>query len=828
MTNPDLRPLVLITGAAGNLGQTLAQSLGDGYRVVGLDRKAQNTSFTVLQADFATAASIELALHKLRDAFGGRIASVVHLVAYFDFSNSDDPRYRSVNVEGTRHLLRSLQAFEVEQFIYASTMLVHAPCRPGERIDESQPIDPRWAYPKSKAAAEEAVLQEHGRIPCVNLRLAGVYDDQTLVPTMAQQFARIYERDMQSYFYSGSTLVGQAMLHREDMLDAFRRTIDRRAVLPGETAILVGEADAIGYDALQDRLGALMHGVAEWPTVRVPKAVAAAGLWAQAQLEPVIPDAIDKGAAPFVRPFMAEMADDHYALDTRRARDMLGWEPHHSFKDELPRLVQALKDDPPGWYQRNGVTPPQWVTAASAAGEDPEALRQRHQQQFTAELSDNRWPHFVNIALGSWLFTQPLLINVQEPMLRWGEMLLGVLLMVFATAALSQRGTAARWVCAGIGAVVMAIPFLFNTGNAAAYLSDTLVGALIFGFAVCTKPEPGPSALAALTGPDIPPGWSYNPSAWTQRLPIIATALVGLFVARYLAAYQLGHIPHVWDPFFEGSLTDPQNGTEEVITSAVSKAWPVSDAAVGGYTYLLEILTGLVGAKARWRTMPWLVVLFGLMIAPLGITSIFFVIIQPIVIGTWSIVALIGVAAILVQIPYSLDELIATLQFVRRRVQAGRNGFTVFFRGDTDTVPTGSGDARTAADEFNQGPGAVLRNMLAGGVNLPWNLGLAALIGLALLFTRLWPGVDGNLAHAHHVIGSLVLTVVSISAAEVARPVRWLNVLLGAGLMASPFLFAGNTAALLVSLVAGAALMALSIRRGSVHQRYGTWDRVIG
>jgi hypothetical protein len=77
--------------------------------------------------------------------------------------------------------------------------------------------------------------------------------------------------------------------------------------------------------------------------------------------------------------------------------------------------------------------------------------------------------------------------------------------MVFATVALSQRGTAARWVCAGIGTLVMAIPFLFNTGNAAAYLSDSLVGALIFGFAVALKPEPGPSALAALT-------WAGHPS----------------------------------------------------------------------------------------------------------------------------------------------------------------------------------------------------------------------------------------------------------------------------------------------------------------------------
>jgi hypothetical protein len=116
---------------------------------------------------------------------------------------------------------------------------------------------------------------------------------------------------------------------------------------------------------------------------------------------------------------------------------------------------------------------------------------------------------------------------------------------------------------------------------------------------------------------------------------------------------------------------------------------------------------------------------------------------------------------------------------------------------------------------------------MAGGVNLPWNLALAALIGLALLFTRLWPGVEGNLAHAHHVIGALVLTVVSIAAAEVARPARWLNLPLGAALMATPFMFPGDTAALLVSLVAGAALMALSIRRGSIHERYGAWDRVI-
>lgn len=823
---PDARPIVLITGATGNLGRSLGEALGGDYRIVGLDRKAEGADIPVFEADFTSDDAVELALGKFGDTFGKRIASVIHLVAYFDFTGEDNPLYQSVNVEGTQRLLRALQDFDVEQFIYASTMLVHAPCSPGEHINEHQPIGPRWAYPRSKAAAEEAIRAEHGGIPYVILRLAGVYDEHSLVPTLAQQMARIYERDFQSHFYSGSTLVGQAMLHRDDMLDAFRRAVDRRDVLPSETEILIGERDAIGYDALQDALGRLIHGEDDWQTLQVPKPVAAAGAWAQGKLEPAIPDAIDQGEAPFIKPFMVAMADDHYALDIRCARDLLGWEPRHRLKDELPGLVASLKNDPADWYETNHVTPPAWLSKAEELGKDPEKLRARHESQIRTEHSDNRWAHFVNMALATWLITQPLLIDVEEPLLRWSEAVLGTMLVFCAALALSWRAPWARWLCAGIGALVMAVPFLFSTANAAAYLSDTLVGALIFGFAVCTKPEPGPSAIAALTGPATPPGWSYNPSDWTQRLPIIALALIGLYVSRYLAAYQLGHIPHVWDPFFTGSPADPRNGTEEIITSWVSEAWPVSDAAVGGYTYLLEILTGIVGSRMRWRTMPWLVVMFGLMIAPLGITSIAFIIIQPVLIGTWSTIAMIGAAAVLVQIPYSLDELLATLQFLHRRAKAGQNWLRVLLVGGTDEMGERR-DADRSVDEFDRSPGAVIGKAIGGGVSLPWNLALAALIGLSLLFTRPTLGVDGGLANAHHVIGSLVLTVVSIAAAEIARPIRYLIVLLGAALMAAPFMFDASMVATVASMILGAGLAVLSFRRGPIRERYGAWNRFL-
>ena len=158
----------------------------------------------------------------------------------------------------------------------------------------------------------------------------------------------------------------------------------------------------------------------------------------------------------------------------------------------------------------------------------------------------------------------------------------------------------------------------------------------------------------------------------------------------------------------------------------------------------------------------------------------------------------------------------------------------MLFKGDTDetlnaagTQTDGQAEGERYADEFDQSPRVVIKNMIGGGVSLPWNLALAALIGLSLLFTRVMLGADGNMAHAHHVIGSLVLTVVSMAAAEVVRPVRYLNMVLGVALMAAPFMFAGDIKTTIVSVVMGAGLIALSVRRGPIRERYGHWGRWI-
>src|SRR3954471_13221032 len=183
--------------------------------------------------------------------------------------------------------------------------------------------------------------------------------------------------------------------------------------------------------------------------------------------------------------------------------------------------------------------------------------------------------------------------------------------MTLAGLSLNRRHRWAQWANGVVGTWVLVAPLIFWIPSAAAYTSDTLVGALVIALALVVPPPPGISAEAIEDPTDVPRGWSYNPSAWVQRVPIAALALIGLLISRYLTAYQFGHVDEVWDPFFA-------DGTRTVITSDVSNAWPVPDAGGGTVSYVLEILATLIGSRRRWRTMPWMTLLFGLLIVALG------------------------------------------------------------------------------------------------------------------------------------------------------------------------------------------------------------------
>ncbi len=842
----EARETVLITGSNGFLGQALARRLSKSYRVIGLDLSVPEQAaegMETLEFDLTSDESVRDAIARARQMSGGPIASVVHLAAYYDISGDDHPLYQKVTVEGTRRLVRALRDGPTGQFVFASTLLVHAPAEPGTKIDEQHPVDPAWAYPQSKAETEKVLAEERDDMPTVVLRPAGVYDDDCSAAFVAQQIARIYERLPTAYLFAGDLDRGQPYLHVDDFVEAVWRIVERRKELPDETAFLLGEETTPTYREMQRRLGKLIHGE-DWKTFSIPKPLAQAGTWVQT-------DVLDEDS--YIKPWMVSMSEDHYELDISRAKRLLGWRPQRDLLETLPEMVARLKADPPGWYERNKLDPSTVAAADQVIEEAVEELDDLSEAKLQAawdaredRRQSRNWCHLVNMALGLWLAVSPFLhglfdqvgaiapppalgheiadATLRNSWLGISEILSGLAIMLFAAIAMRRGKGWAAWVLAAIGCWLLFAPLLFWTTSAAAYTIDTMVGMLVITLSVILAPPPGIGREALATEGDRPLGWSYSPSSYTQRAPIVALAFIGFFVSRYLAAYQLGHIDSVWDPIFGPGPSDTANGTAAVITSSVSKAFFIPDAGFGAVAYILDIVTGSSGDRRRWRTMPWLVLLFGLLIIPLGAVSLTFIILQPTVIGALCTLCLMQAVVTVILIPYSVDEVLASTQFLIRSKRAGRPFWQTLLHGGPALA-----DDRDTTPAINQPFSRLVGDFVTGGVNYPWALAASVAVSVALMATPLILGTEGALYYSHHIAGCLAFTIAITAMAEIARALRFANVAIGAWVAASPFLLgSAGLVDQVGAVVLGVLLIGLSLPRGKrSEEEYGGWNHFI-
>jgi nucleoside-diphosphate-sugar epimerase len=354
MESKSKRPIILVTGSAGLIGTKVVQTFSSNFEVVGLDLKrpeqvVSGTDF--IECDLTKDESVLRALDTVRDKHGDRLAGVIHLAAYYDFSGEPSDMYRKLTVEGTFRLLGKLHEFQTEQFVFSSSLLVMEPAEDeDEKITEFSPLeDEPWDYPRSKIEAEELIRQERGQIPTVILRIAGVYDEHCHSIPIAQHISRIYEKKFESYFFPGDSDHGQAFVHLDDLITCIQTVVELRGELKNEI-FLIAETDVMSYAELQDLLGELIHGK-EWPTIRIPKVMAKAGAWAQEKISG------DEGT--FIKPWMVDLADAHYPVAIGHARERLGWEPKHSLRETLPEIIHRLKQDPRKWYEMNSLSWPE-------------------------------------------------------------------------------------------------------------------------------------------------------------------------------------------------------------------------------------------------------------------------------------------------------------------------------------------------------------------------------------------------------------------------------------------------------------------------------------
>ncbi len=156
--------------------------------------------------------------------------------------------------------------------------------------------------------------------------------------------------------------------------------------------------------------------------------------------------------------------------------------------------------------------------------------------------------------------------------------------------------------------------------------------------------------------------FGYNPSAWSQRVPVCLLASVAFVIAAYMALYQWRLVPGVWDPVF-GEQT--QNVLDSEVAGRMHHWFRAPDAAIGALAYLGDVIFGLAGSTRRWQYRPWMVVLFGIDVIPLGIVSAALIFMQGFVVGAWCFPCMVTAVISLALVYFAYDEVWSSLLYLR-------------------------------------------------------------------------------------------------------------------------------------------------------------------
>jgi hypothetical protein len=180
-------------------------------------------------------------------------------------------------------------------------------------------------------------------------------------------------------------------------------------------------------------------------------------------------------------------------------------------------------------------------------------------------------------------------------------------------------------------------------------------------------------AAPELQAPPAP--WDYNPSRWSQRVRVAVVAAIAGVIAVYMGLYQLRLIPSVWDPIFGAQSMAVLDSN---VSHTMSSWFRAPDAILGALAYFGDIIFAMAGSTRRWQYRPWLVVVFGIDVIPLGIVSAILVVMQGAVVGSWCFLCLVTAVLSLVLVALAYDEVWSCIRYLYRVWQT-RDSFRTFW-----------------------------------------------------------------------------------------------------------------------------------------------------
>ena len=318
---------VLVTGASGLLGRTVASALiarGDDVTVV--QRSASGLDCREIRGDIAVLADVEAAVEAARPE------AVVHLAARVGIVGDWDD-FRTANVVGTQNLLGAARRAGAERFVYVSSPSVahEGAALSGEGAGPAAPDHVRGHYSRSKALGEQAALAASDD----TFAVVAVRPHLVWGPGDTQLVGRIVERARAGRLAlvgSGAALIDTTYV--DNAADAIVAALDRAPAVGGR-AFVVSNGEPRTVEEMLTRI--CLAAGAPPPTRRVPFRVAfLAGslverVWAR----------LDRTDDPPMTSFLAEQLATAHWFDQRETRSALGWTPRVSLEEGFVRLAAA-------------------------------------------------------------------------------------------------------------------------------------------------------------------------------------------------------------------------------------------------------------------------------------------------------------------------------------------------------------------------------------------------------------------------------------------------------------------------------------------------------
>jgi nucleoside-diphosphate-sugar epimerase len=315
---------IVVTGATGNVGTSVVRALAGDERVteiVGLARRLPEW-----RPEKTRWVAADVARDDLRPIFDGA-AAVIHL-AWLIQPSRDDAELERVNVGGSRRVFEAAADAGVPALVHASSIGVYSPGPKQRPVDESWPREgiPSSFYSRHKAAAEHALDALEGRLRIVRLRPALIFKREA-GPEIRRLFAgpflpaKLLRPGLIPFLPLPDRLVLQCV-HGDDVGEAYRLA----ALSPDASGAYNIAADPVlDPGTIARSLGARR--------VRIPEApvrALAAATW-RAHLQPSPPGWVDMGLNVPV-------------MDTRRAREELGWTPRRDAQAALHELLAGMRE----------------------------------------------------------------------------------------------------------------------------------------------------------------------------------------------------------------------------------------------------------------------------------------------------------------------------------------------------------------------------------------------------------------------------------------------------------------------------------------------------